>query len=82
MAAGFASFEGQTLDQLELADEVDLLQVEVLLLQDITQMALSSFGRAPVPLPKDGISEGHDLVITSKDGSRRATMHIKLGWVE
>ena len=82
MAAGFASFEGQVLEQVELIDEEDGLNVEVLLLQDITKTEIMSFGKAVVPLPKDGASQGHDLTVTSKDGSRRVAMHVKMSWVE
>ena len=82
MAAGFASFEGQVLEQVELVDEQDRLNVEVLLLQDITKTEIMSFGKTVVPLPKDGASQGHDLTVTTKDGARRVAMHVKLSWGE
>ena len=79
----FVSFEGQVLDHMELCDEEDRLQVEVLMLPSLeTTESTVSFGKATVPIRKDGATHGHEFLIVSEDGSKSLTMQVKVGFDE
>ena len=71
------------LDHMELCDEEDRLQVEVLMLPSLeTTESTVSFGKATVPIRKDGATHGHEFLIVSEDGSKSLTMQVKVGFDE
>jgi uncharacterized coiled-coil protein SlyX len=76
---GYADFKGQSLDQVELADEADKLSLEIILYPESGDRP-TSFGVTEVHLPGD-VGKDETIAVGSA-GGRPARVHFRTAWVE